>query len=45
MGILGHPASPLAAQLDVLLDANMEREADPHNLAPTADSWAAAKDC
>jgi arabinose-5-phosphate isomerase len=36
MGILGHPASPLAAQLDVLLDASVEREADPHNLAPTA---------
>jgi arabinose-5-phosphate isomerase len=34
IGILGNPASPLAAQVDVLLDASVEREADPHNLAP-----------
>ncbi len=38
IGILGHAASPLAAQLDVLLDASVEREADPHNLAPTASA-------
>ena len=38
IGILGNAASPLAAQMDVLLDASVEREADPHNLAPTASS-------
>jgi len=38
IGILGNPASPLAAELDVLLDASVEREADPHNLAPTASA-------
>ena len=38
IGILGNAASPLAAQMDVLLDASVEREADPHNLAPTASA-------
>lgn len=38
IGILGSTASPLSAQLDVLLDASVEREADPHNLAPTASA-------
>ncbi|MCX6629300.1 MAG: SIS domain-containing protein, partial [Candidatus Solibacter sp.] len=38
IGILGNPASPLAPQMDVLLDASVEREADPHNLAPTASA-------
>jgi arabinose-5-phosphate isomerase len=38
IGILGNSASPLAAQLDVLLDASVEREADPYNLAPTASA-------
>ncbi len=38
IGILGCDTSPLAAQLDVLLDASVEREADPHNLAPTASA-------
>src|SRR5271157_2117485 len=38
IGILGNSASPLAAQLDVLLDASVEREADPNNLAPTASA-------
>src|SRR5579863_9581347 len=38
IGILGSAASPLAARLDVLLDASVEREADPHNLAPTASA-------
>lgn len=38
IGILGNCASPLAAQVDVLLDASVEREADPHNLAPTASA-------
>ncbi len=38
IGILGNPGSPLAAEMDVLLDASVEREADPHNLAPTASA-------
>jgi arabinose-5-phosphate isomerase len=38
IGILGCVSSPLASQLDVLLDASVEREADPHNLAPTASA-------
>ncbi len=41
IGILGNAGSPLAAQVDVLLDATVEREADPHNLAPTASAVAA----
>ena len=41
IGILGSAASPLAGRLDVLLDASVEREADPHNLAPTASAVAA----
>lgn len=38
IGILGSGASPLATQVDVLLDASVEREADPNNLAPTASA-------
>jgi arabinose-5-phosphate isomerase len=38
IGILGNTASPLAERVDVLLDASVEREADPHNLAPTASA-------
>jgi arabinose-5-phosphate isomerase len=38
IGILGSRSSPLAGQMDVLLDATVEREADPHNLAPTASA-------
>jgi len=38
IGILGNRASPLAAQMDVLLDAGVEREADANNLAPTASA-------
>jgi arabinose-5-phosphate isomerase len=41
IGILGSANTPLADQLDVLLDATVEREADPHNLAPTASAVAA----
>lgn len=41
IGILGNTASPLASQVDVLLDASVEREADPNNLAPTASAVAA----
>jgi arabinose-5-phosphate isomerase len=38
IGIIGNMSSPLAAEMDVLLDASVEREADPDNLAPTASS-------
>jgi arabinose-5-phosphate isomerase len=38
IGIIGSASSPLAAELDVLLDASVEREADPNNLAPTASA-------
>ena len=38
IGILGNRASPLAARVDVLIDASVEREADPDNLAPTASA-------
>ena len=38
IGILGQMESPLAAKLDVVLDAWVEREADPHNLTPTASA-------
>jgi len=38
IGILGARSSPLAAQVDVILDASVEREADPNNLAPTASA-------
>jgi arabinose-5-phosphate isomerase len=41
IGILGSANTPLAARLDVWLDATVEREADPHNLAPTASAVAA----
>lgn len=38
IGILGNPCSPLARQVDVVLDASVRCEADPHNLAPTASA-------
>jgi arabinose-5-phosphate isomerase len=38
IGILGSGASPLAARMDLVLDAAVEREADPDNLAPTASA-------
>lgn len=41
VGILGNPRSPLAAEMDVVLDASVEREADPDNLAPTASATVA----
>jgi arabinose-5-phosphate isomerase len=41
IGILGNPSSPLAAEMDVVLDASVEREADPGNLAPTASATVA----
>ncbi len=41
IGILGNRVSPLAAQMDVVLDASVSREADPENLAPTASATVA----
>lgn len=41
IGILGNPSAPLAAEMDVVLDAAVEREADPDNLAPTASATVA----
>lgn len=38
IGILGGTGSPLARQMDVVLDASVEREADPYNMAPTASA-------
>jgi arabinose-5-phosphate isomerase len=37
----GHAESALAREADVLLDARVEQEACPHNLAPTASTTAA----
>src|SRR5271170_222035 len=41
IGILGNPLAPLAPEMDVVLDASVEREADPDNLAPTASATVA----
>jgi arabinose-5-phosphate isomerase len=38
IGIIGHSTSPLADQVDALLDATVRREADPNNLAPTSSA-------
>ena len=38
IGILGNNRSPLAGKVNVVLDARVEREADPLNLAPTCSS-------
>ncbi|HSP67873.1 MAG TPA: KpsF/GutQ family sugar-phosphate isomerase [Bryobacteraceae bacterium] len=38
IGILGNPASPLAREMDVVLDASIAREADPEGFTPTASS-------
>jgi len=38
VGILGAPESALRALMDVVLDASVRAEADPHNLAPTASA-------
>ncbi len=38
LGILGNTSSPLAAEMDVVLDASVRAEADPNDLAPTASS-------
>ena len=41
IGILGCTGSPLAKALDVVLDASVHQEADPHRLAPTTSSTVA----
>ncbi|HEX5432050.1 MAG TPA: KpsF/GutQ family sugar-phosphate isomerase [Bryobacteraceae bacterium] len=38
IGILGNGASPLAASMDVVLDASVQREADPGGFTPTASA-------
>ena len=38
IGILGNVASPLAAAMDVVLDASVQREADPQGFTPTASA-------
>lgn len=38
IGILGNPASPLARQMHVILDASVAREADPEGFMPSASS-------
>lgn len=38
IGILGNLRSPLAKEADVVLDARVDREADPFDLAPTSSS-------
>lgn len=38
IGILGRPCSPLGKGMDVVLDATVEREADRHDLVPTASA-------
>jgi arabinose-5-phosphate isomerase len=41
IGMTGNPASSLARQSDVHLDARVEKEACPHNLAPTTSTTVA----
>jgi arabinose-5-phosphate isomerase len=38
IGILGRPDSPLGRLMDVVLDASIEREADPFDMVPTASA-------
>lgn len=38
IGILGCPSSPLATEMDVVLDASVQREADPNGFTPTAST-------
>lgn len=38
IGILGNGTSPLAAEMDVVLDASVQREADPRGFTPTSSS-------
>jgi len=38
VGILGNVRSPLAGEMDVVLDASIQREADPEGYTPTAST-------
>jgi len=38
VGILGNASSPLAREMDVVLDASVQREADPEGFMPSASS-------
>jgi len=38
VGIMGNPSSPLAGEMDVVLDASIQREADPEGFTPSASS-------
>jgi len=38
IGILGNTKSPVAREMDVVLDASVQREADPEGYTPTASS-------
>jgi arabinose-5-phosphate isomerase len=38
VGILGNVSSPLAREMDVVLDASVQREADPEGFLPSASS-------
>src|SRR6202012_1589578 len=42
IGIVGNVTSPLAKEMDVVLDASVRAEADPFNLAPTASAAVAS---
>jgi arabinose-5-phosphate isomerase len=41
IGIIGNKSSPLAREVDILLDATVVQEADPLNIAPTASTTVA----
>jgi len=41
IGILGNPLSPLAREVDVVLNTQVQREADPQGFTPTASTIAA----
>ena len=41
IGIFGNPSGPLAKEVDVFLDASVEREADAHGLVPTTSALVA----
>jgi len=38
IGILGNTMSPLAAEMDIVIDASVRQEADPNGLAPTSST-------
>ena len=42
IGILGNPKGPLSAKMDAVLDASVDREADPLDIVPTASFSVAA---